>query len=917
MRPLQLTMSAFGPYPEQITLDFDRLGESGLYLITGDTGAGKTTLFDAITFALFGEASGGLREPSMLRSMYAREDLDTFVTLTFAYAGQTYTVTRKPDQIRQKIRGEGIRKIPSDATLTLPDGSVVTKTKEVTTRIQQILGLDRSQFCQIAMIAQGDFQKLLTADTKKRQEIFRSIFGTGRYELLQEQLRSRASGLRSQLDQAESAIRQHRLDVTWDEASAYSSQLSDQEQLLTIPFLELLNLVIQEDLEKQAQLEEQKQQLDQQWDGITTRLAQAKALAAAKNQLSQQESDLNLCMQAFQESSASLEAARQTLPQQEALQEELTRLNLVLDRYDALELACRQLVLKQQSHAKTLLIRDNAQQSAETLNAKLTKLEQRRKDLEGISGQKQALEGQKQEKIRILQQLQTLLRDLSQLDSRKNAYLSALDSYQQSAREAQHLMDIYQRKSKAFLDEQAGILAQQLEEGLPCPVCGSLDHPKAASLSDHAPTEAEVKAARLNWDKSQQDSQAKSVLAGSCQGSFQEKQTQVAQALERILPGCPADQARVAVEEQIARENQALVPLEARLHQLCLEEEEKLLLDQSIPTCKKQLEEASNTCTQAREALAVLSAEITTLETQIQAQKKELPYPDRQQALAHQIQVTNQRSALANALMQAEETHSRYFQKKTALEAGIAQLQEQIRREPQEDMDHLEQMRLALGQERSDLNLQQKQLHSRLDNNQAISRKISAQAQRLAELEQEYGLMKALSDTANGQLAGKARLALETYIQTTYFDRILDRANLRLMRMSAGQYDLKRRSTGQKNSQIGLELDILDHYNGTLRSVKTLSGGESFLASLSLALGLSDEIQASTGIHLDTMFVDEGFGSLDERALDKAYQALAGLTEGNRRVGIISHVSELKERIDKQIRVTKNRTGGSTASLVV
>jgi exonuclease SbcC len=158
---------------------------------------------------------------------------------------------------------------------------------------------------------------------------------------------------------------------------------------------------------------------------------------------------------------------------------------------------------------------------------------------------------------------------------------------------------------------------------------------------------------------------------------------------------------------------------------------------------------------------------------------------------------------------------------------------------------------------------------------------------------------------------------LETYIQTTYFDRILDRANLRLMRMSAGQYDLKRRSTGQKNSQIGLELDILDHYNGTLRSVKTLSGGESFLASLSLALGLSDEIQASTGIHLDTMFVDEGFGSLDERALDKAYQALAGLTEGNRLVGIISHVSELKERIDKQIRVTKNRTGGSTASMVV
>ena len=918
MRPLLLTMTAFGPYPETITLDFDKLGSSGLYLITGDTGAGKTTLFDAITFALFGEASGSLREPGMLRSTYAPEDAETSVTLTFTYAGKTYTVSRKPDQFRQKLRGEGLRKIPSDATLTLPDGSLVTRTREVTTRVQEILGLDRSQFCQIAMIAQGDFQKLLTADTKKRQEIFRSIFHTEQYEQLQKQLLQRTSQLKLSLERAEASVRQNRLEVSCDPASEYATRLEEgREQLLTEPFLELLEQIIKEDLQTQTALEEQWGALEQHWSDIIARLTKATDLAAAKAQLAGQESRQEQTQSVWQLSRDDLEAARQTLPEQERCREELARLEALLGQYAAAEQTARLLTKKEQERSRTLRLRDTTQDSSEALSAQLLALQEQCRQLEVDPGLLTTLENQKQQTHREKLAFEDFLRELAALTEREAAYLAAQKDYLRTSGDARKLLELYQQKSTAFLNAQAGILAQKLEPGCPCPVCGSTEHPKAAALDHHAPTEAEVKAVRISWESAQQAAQEKSILASTRRGSFQEKQTQVEKLLDQLLPGSGMEQAREAARQKLAEGNQQLLSLEEQLHQLLRQQRQKALLEQKIPTLAQQREQAEESLLQARESLAALEGQIHTLREQLTAQRQALPYPDRQQVADRQTQLTTRYNALADRLAKTEETFARWDRTKAALEATIAQLRQQISREKAEDVAALEETQKELSQRRSSLSLRQKQLHSRLDKNQSIFRRLSAQARDISALEQEYGLMKALSDTACGQLSGKARLALETYVQATYFDRILDRANLRLMRMSAGQYDLKRRSAGQGNAQIGLELDILEHYNGTLRSVKTLSGGESFLASLSLALGLSDEIQASTGIRLDTLFVDEGFGSLDSGTLDKAYQALAALSEGNRLVGIISHVAELKERIDKQIQITKARSGGSTARLIV
>jgi exonuclease SbcC len=293
-----------------------------------------------------------------------------------------------------------------------------------------------------------------------------------------------------------------------------------------------------------------------------------------------------------------------------------------------------------------------------------------------------------------------------------------------------------------------------------------------------------------------------------------------------------------------------------------------------------------------------------------------LPYENKAGAIAHCTQLTHQLDRLKKALSHAQAKRNQWAEALAATRAAQKQLRQQLSQTDAEDVQALEAERETLSRQRNDLLTKQRTVHTRIAANTSARDNIRARGAQLEELDNHYAWMKALSDTANGTLSGKDKIMLETYIQTTYLDRILERANQRLQKMSGGQYDLKRRTGGSKQTQTGLELDIVDHVNTTERSVNTLSGGEAFLASLALALGLSDEVQMSAGIRLDTLFVDEGFGSLDSEALNKALLTLSSLTEGNRLVGIISHVAELKERIDKQIIVTKSKTGASNATVV-
>ena len=443
-----------------------------------------------------------------------------------------------------------------------------------------------------------------------------------------------------------------------------------------------------------------------------------------------------------------------------------------------------------------------------------------------------------------------------------------------------------------------------------------MEHPRPAVLSEHAPTEEQVKCAKTAYDDAQAAASAASETAAAQKAKVEEKADALRRALETLLPGLSEEQAESAVQEQLQIAETQIGELNAQIETAKQNIRRKENLDKQIPKTEDALRAAQDTRNKADKQIGMLQTQQHALAARIAELRQVLTCKDKASA-EQEIGVLETRAdALEQALTDAQTKEMSSLNTLTATRAAIRQLREQLKTGVDADLDKLSaKLHIQRGQK---LDEQRQSVHTRLAVNGRAHDKIIKQRDTLDALEQKFTWMDVLARTAAGTLSGKAKIDLETYVQTTYFDHILSRANLRLQKMSGGQYDLKRRrNADNKQRRSGLDLDIVDHINATERSVNTLSGGEAFLASLALALGLSDEVQMSTGIHLDTLFVDEGFGSLDSSALSKAYQTLAGLTEGNRLVGIISHVSGLKERIDRQIVVSKGPDGSSHAELIV
>ncbi len=919
MRPLNLTIAGFGPYADVQELDFTKLGQRGLYLITGDTGAGKTTIFDAITFALFGEASGGDRSADMLRSKYAGLDAPTYVELTFAYDGKEYTVRRSPEYERKKARGVGITRQAADAQLTYPDGRVVTKLKEVDRAVRDIIGVSREQFAQVAMISQGSFRQLLQADTKQRQKIFRDIFGTGLYVSLQEELKERAAQVKLRRDQAAAGIRQFVESIVCDGEDPLAMEVARAwgGSLPTAEVARLLEKLLAQDTARQEELTGQSQQTDREMERVVAGLTQAQTRQRAQQALAARNQEEGQWTAYLAQLTASLEQARATLPEQDQLTRQIAALEAMQPDYDALEQKRRSLKEKEQTLAAAKNAQQSWQQHRAALAGELEAMTQERKGLEGADAERERLENQRQWLNQRREQVLQLMGDGSALAQAQQWLGQLQQTYRAAADRSAQLWQRYDGMQRAFLDEQAGILAAGLQPGTPCPVCGSVHHPRLAAISQQAPTEADVKGAKENYEAAQKQTEQASANASAQRGSvmaaeraFREKSA----ALFGDLPVEQAPAAGAAEKQQLEAQLQALAGQIAQMGRRAARRDQ---LDKLLPAREKALADADGTLAQAQNQISALTAAAWELADQVAAMEEKLGYPDKP-TLNREIQVRRQRLAgLKNAQAQAETAYNAGKEHLAAVRSAMEQLKGQLADTPETDGEALARQRGELLQRRADLSAQAKTVHARLTANAAAREGIARKEQALSALDAQYAWMKALSDTANGTLSGKDKVMLETYIQAAYFDRILDRANLRLRKMSGGQYDLERRkNASDQRSQSGLELDIIDHINTTRRSVNTLSGGEAFLASLALALGLSDEVQMSTGIHLDTLFVDEGFGSLDSEALNKAYLTLAGLTQGNRLVGVISHVAELKEKIDRQIVVKKDQTGQSRATII-
>ena len=919
MRPLKLTLSAFGPYAGETAVDFESLGESGLYLITGDTGAGKTSLFDAITFALYGEASGSSREASMLRSQYAAPETPTWVELVFTHAGKRYTVRRNPEYERPSRRGGGFTKQAADAALLLPDGRTVTRAKDVTQEIQTLLGLDRNQFSQVAMIAQGDFLKLLLADTRDRQAIFRDLFHTGAYRVFQDKLKEEASAADRVCRELRQGIAQYLGGIAAAEGDSDAAGLQQASEG-KLPMEEALSLLEKRNARDAERLEE----IGNALSGLDRRIAENHASLSRAEELERAEAERLAAEKTLQQQTGrqegleqALHDAEKRLPEAEKLGNDAAALEALLPEYDARE----QLRLARQKTRQRLDAEKAAQEEngrrRERLSAELEELRALQKRLADAGARKEALLRDKERTESRGKQLSAFLQTDKDLREAERKLAQAQDAYCRAQAKSDTETHRYEDMNRAFLSEQAGVLARTLEEGLPCPVCGSREHPAPARASLDAPSEQQLKQQKQAADRARQEAESMSRTAQGLRGQtgaiLQEQQKRAGELWDTLPAG--------DVCEAAERERGALRQQHAELVRAIAEEEEKLRrkaeLDAAIPKKETEEKQLHDSLLTSLETVAGLDAELVQTDLRLRQAEEKLAHPSRREAEAACLAMRQTQQQIRKSAEKAREDLAACRTACAELEGRIRQLRALNEKAEAPDKDALLKEREQLKEDKKQTDERYRTVLLRLNTNRSMLSGIREKSGALEQAEKRLTWLRALSNTANGTVTGKEKIMLETYVQMTFFDRILARANTRLMVMTGGQYELRRRPEAENNrAQSGLELNVIDHYNGTERSVKTLSGGESFKASLSLALGLSDEIQSSAGgIRLDTMFVDEGFGSLDEESLAQAIRALSALTESSRLVGIISHVSELKEKIDRQIIVTKQKTGGSTVRI--
>ena len=923
MKPLKLTMSAFGSYAGKNVIDFTGQ-QQGIFLITGDTGAGKTTIFDAITYALYNQTSGGERNGNMMRSQYARPETETYVELEFLYRGQTYRVRRNPDyKITKTLKNGKIReqKVPHSVELTLPDGTVFPEKKNATdAKIIEILGLTADQFSQIVMIAQGDFLKLLYTKSDERKMIFSKLFRTDIYWKIQENLRRKSMEMDERIQENDRAFEQEKSriiplpeseELPLDElVERLRERLKDalKEQNLRRANVEELNKKITKyeeinklfrSLEKirqtgkelearQAESKERRQQIE------NARKAD-KVLVAEQQNLRQQ--------QEVEQSAQAIAKMTETLANDQEMFESLkTQLQEVeaIKKREAADLQKKMLALEQSfpSYEALQNARSEEQQAKKVWeDLGKTSEESFHKKEAGIA----ALKEQQKQQEQVVEQ------------TKKNWEQTSL-SASESAKHYEHMYE-------AFLKEQAGILAENLSAGCPCPVCGSTVHPDPAKLSDHAVTELEVEQAK----KTRAAAEEKRDMAYAAFEAEKTEKQKLAQAVEKeeadfVLAQTIAKQQRKEAEQNYVSLQKIAEQIREKLVYPSLAEAKK-----QYAAMQKALEAAEQEIERKRQKVSELAEAMNTLKGQKLAEEEN-------QKTAKKLAVKTEKEyakLLEKSGFISEETYHLAIlpeRSRSKLEREEKEYESQCLRQQSEQKLLEKQVSGKTYTDTTELNEQLKaekqalkeaektymELHTAYENDRSVLQNCAVYLEKGKKLESEDQVIKSLSKTANGRLSGSAKIDFETYIQRQYFKQIIHEANKRLLTMSNHQFILKLKeeaNTGRKTNE-GLDLSVYSLVTDSERDVKTLSGGESFLAALAMALGLSDIVERSAGaIHPDMMFIDEGFGSLDAQSRQQAIEVLAELAGDSRMVGIISHVTELKEQIDRKLVVSRTDKG--------
>ncbi len=1080
MRPLKLEISAFGPYADKVVIDFELLGKSGLYLITGDTGAGKTTIFDAITYALFNRPSGTNREVKMLRSKYAAFETLTYVELVFAYRGKNYRIKRGPKYERPKLRGVGTTENPEFAELEYPDGKIVTGEKNVRNAVIDIIGIDGMQFTQIAMIAQGDFLKLLLADTAERQQIFRKIFKTENYNLLEKKLNAEYNAVKKEMDAVNRDIAQLAAQISSEE-EMNNDVFFDSDELISH-----LETIINNDTNNLECLKNESEKLEKSLDDSKLRLSQIENQAKIKAEYDNTGMAISEKNKQLETLRISLNEAIEKKPLAESLSGQIAVEKAELERYDELDRIISEFNTKNSEEGRLIELADNERKVNESYSSRLEEYKKEAellKDSESIchklqtelreselkkqklcrvkdcinayyeslnetecakkqyDEQSKKLESKQQEKNTLNQTILTCTQKKEELNKlsgeyeklkinlekavlRKNELLNFRDKlckykdkyaelehaqkeYSDAAVCAQKAETDYTNAYQLFLDNQAGILAETLSENKPCPVCGSCVHPSPAVFVNEAPDEDTLRILEVKRDNSRNNAAEKSAFAGEIRAVTAEMKNELEENAVSLFGSELSSAEKICNDEleksehEISSFNEKLDAMEKEINKLQellsdiekLSVKEKEISDEIEAMTAKMTELSASVnnlsgknqalhedasrqlyemyeISDTENAIEMINEDITdtdscitdkqnSIETQLQnierskkltemtdetnklkteSEKKLSEYKDKLVAISvikkeldknltqlrdklkfsskneaeENISVLESKAqSITEEIEKCDELYNKVKTETTELVGKSNQLKKQLESFEEYDEEAERTNFAELNEQKEVLMSKMQELHSNTKQNSSILQAVIKKKSECEALEEKYVMLKSLNDTANGTMTGKEKIMLEAFVQASYFDKIIIRANNRLKVMSNGQFSLKRRTEeNNKSSKTGLELDITDHNNGTVRNVRTLSGGESFKASLALALGLSEEIQSSSGgIKLGTMFVDEGFGALDENSLSQAIKALSDLTDGEMLIGIISHVDKLKECIEKQVVIKKNRQG--------
>ena len=1058
MKPLKVVMSAFGSYAGEVTVDFEK-ADHGIFLITGDTGAGKTTIFDAIAFALFGESSGRKRDGSMMRSQYVPDERETFVTLLFSQKGERYEVTRRPSYVRPGRRknknGEYAPvQVSARVSLLLPDGTEYPGgIREVNQKLQELLGVDYGQFSQIAMIAQGDYLRLLHATSRERKEIFSKIFDTRVYRLVQAGLKEENDRMAAALEDGRKLISHELAGVQtgpegkerWEELltrpETGAEQIEEELKALLSGQEQALEEMTRERREKEKEersleeairkaqetnrqlllLDQEKEALARLLSGKEEQEALEKRLEAAKRaerteparrsfQERKKERDAGaLRVREQEEQLAALEksakeAVRRAQEERKgydgripAVQEELVRLQNELPLFEQRNRAkaAWEAALRQEEQARKR--QKEAQERLDGLKQRLDALKKEREGLEGEAGTAQALklgrDGLLQRRERLLALAQELSGWKKALVKREEKKKEAQAALQEAARKDRAFSERYQ----AFLAAQAGLMAEELEEGKPCPVCGSPHHPAPAALSQKPPTQVEVERAKKaraeaeqkgrqlaeeasgmvescrqqrlsieqqlralmqeqaeddfsQWETCGEEAFAEGVTGwgrtayAACEEAVRQTQKRLERAQEagRLLEQKGKEQTRAEAQqeqaeaqkaeadrlwqearERLAAEKSALEQLEKRLPGQTEEDVRKALSDLTAERKRleerlaKAEEERNLLMQQAKEKAGALQAageNAVRLEKALETAARAYEESLKEQGFENEEAYLQARASAAD-LEEWTRIRTAYEQELLRCRERNDQLEKQLaeqERTADETLQALADRQRSCGQEREALEEKSGQLMAALGRNRKAWENLKRLWKGQEQKEQEYRLVRHLSQTANGRLSGTAGLDFQTWVQRQYFQRMIQAANRRLNIMADGQFLLQCRSldTLGKQGEVGLDLDVYSMTTGKVWDVKTLSGGESFLTALAMALGMADVIQSTAGyVQIDAMFIDEGFGSLDEESRLRAIRILQELAGGKRLIGIISHVQELKEQIDRRLVVKKDEKG--------